>query len=587
MPRKDSSWIGASGLYGTWTFTTQTMTDVGYYKGNAYVVVHLMPDPMQVKSCSIDTWEPDANHNNDDNDSNATGSTTGNCSEADNKACSHGKASGDEGEECVDTETTELEWSDVTAFFQFGFRLREGIVRKTYHNINTSDWIGPYNIILAPIESKKTQQPSPLDADADADADVGEHSHTTKKLFVSRYVKTPWTATELQRPFTTASIFDFDADVLENIAGTTAINSTIHEQIHWRGQQHGSKNHIKTQIETQIENKDKTKDTNKNWHEPFGNDENDAVLQNGGGLRGDSENTYGENNNYDYDNNIDYDYDSETESDDPYARHAKTCAHGDLRPVLPRITLEQTTKTTPAGPDGNPPEKSTTSYAMKFDYSMLSVPVKGVDDLYRKWPAMKSHLGEHFPVTGPYCYGKDPHRAYTIRLNYDSSESNETAVWKGIKGCQRPWPCWEGDVPANAPTLPPSAKIPTDNHSPGAYVLDPMGLEFALLYGMGFLLVVSLVFNLQLANRLTRLRQSVGGSRGTPEQAAPPPPPPTNHRHGAGGGFGMGRSELQEPLLASSSANHANDVDVDVDVDDLLSSSFDHPQPHTVQESRS
>lgn len=72
----------ASGLYGTWTFATQTMTDIGYYKGRAYVVMYLMPDPMQVRSCELEE-----------------------CAEQSNQLCQHKK-------ECVNTEETVVEWSD-------------------------------------------------------------------------------------------------------------------------------------------------------------------------------------------------------------------------------------------------------------------------------------------------------------------------------------------------------------------------------------------------------------------------------------------------------------------------------------------
>ena len=199
----------------------------------------------------------------------------------------------------------------MTAFFQFGFRLREGIVKKSYHTINTSDWLGPYNLILAPIEKNHFQLTS-------ASENV-QHVHTTKELFVSRYVNTPWTSTQLQRPFTTASIFNFDETVLETVAGTIAINATIHEQIKWRG---------------------------------------------------------GTN-------------------DDPYDRYSKTCAHGDLNPLLPRIQIEKTvTQKSAEAP-------SKTSYSMAVDYSMLSVPVHGIDDLYKKWPSFKRHLGDKFPLNGP------------------------------------------------------------------------------------------------------------------------------------------------------------------------------------------
>ena len=114
MPRKDSSWIEQSGLYGTWTFTTQTMTDAGYYKGIAYVVMHLMPDPMQVQSCVLP--EVDSNDNGDDNNGNGNDNDknkkTKGCIEADNRACSHTDAVDNEHEACVNTETTNLEWSD-------------------------------------------------------------------------------------------------------------------------------------------------------------------------------------------------------------------------------------------------------------------------------------------------------------------------------------------------------------------------------------------------------------------------------------------------------------------------------------------
>ena len=93
MPKKDSSWIEKSGLYGTWTFTTQTMTDVGYYKGLAYVVMHVMPDPMQIKSCVIP----------------GDGKKHHACIEADNQVCNH---DGNSNQECVDIETSMVDWSD-------------------------------------------------------------------------------------------------------------------------------------------------------------------------------------------------------------------------------------------------------------------------------------------------------------------------------------------------------------------------------------------------------------------------------------------------------------------------------------------
>jgi hypothetical protein len=98
----------ASSLYGTWTFVTETMTDVGYYKGRAYVVMHLMPDPMQIYSCQREDCperynkicqlqqqqqqqQKDSNIVRDENDD--------------------GDAMSDK-EECIDTETSVATWSD-------------------------------------------------------------------------------------------------------------------------------------------------------------------------------------------------------------------------------------------------------------------------------------------------------------------------------------------------------------------------------------------------------------------------------------------------------------------------------------------
>jgi hypothetical protein len=121
-----------------------------------------------------------------------------------------------------------------------------------------------------------------------------------------------------------------------------------------------------------------------------------------------------------------------------------------------------------------------------------------------------------FPWTRPDCYGKDPNRAYTIHLNYDSAQKAEAATWKGVKGCVDSWPCWKGDP--RPPALPPSAVIPEDNQTKGSYVLDPKGVEALIIYAVGLLLVVSLILNLKLANRLRKVQQQQqqSGTNGGP-----------------------------------------------------------------------
>ena len=249
-------------------------------------------------------------------------------------------------------------YGTVTAFFQFGFRLRTGIVRKTYHEIHTSDWLGPYNMILAPIEKHHHHHQQDEEESEEPRLDEGSKSHTTKDLYVSRYVNTPWTDTELQRPFASSAIFNFDSSILEDVVGTKAINETIlHAQKEWRG----------------------TPETSTG-----------ATVPKFGSLREVGRKTEAAS---------DSDGGSSSNDDDPYSKYSRTCSHGDLRPILPRLEVEQTTH---PSTDGNTPPKTT--YAMKLDYSMLSLPKKGIDDLYKLWPEMKNHLAPKFPLRGPCTY---------------------------------------------------------------------------------------------------------------------------------------------------------------------------------------
>ena len=180
------------------------------------------------------------------------------------------------------------------------------------------------------------------------------------------------------------------------------------------------------------------------------------------------------------------------------------------------------------------------------------------------------------------CYGKDPSRAYAIDLAYDSSAKPEDSIWKGVKGCVTPWPCWSGDP--QPPALPPSGKIPIDNNTEASYVLDPQGLEFMIVYAVGLLLVISLVFNCQLANKLKALQQSTRARRdfdqvreanrsfvGQPNIYYTPAGQPSQNRTPARGVSysnylreaveGGSRNSLEEPLLTASTSDDTDPVD--------------------------
>lgn len=71
-----------SAIYGTWTLQTHTTSDFGYYKGSAFLVMHVMADPLQTYRCSLPK-----------------------CNEYVNHICV-------EGNECANMASTIVEWSD-------------------------------------------------------------------------------------------------------------------------------------------------------------------------------------------------------------------------------------------------------------------------------------------------------------------------------------------------------------------------------------------------------------------------------------------------------------------------------------------
>mmetsp|Transcript_28823 Transcript_28823/g.33043 ORF Transcript_28823/g.33043 Transcript_28823/m.33043 type:complete len:523 (-) Transcript_28823:127-1695(-) len=494
--KKEESWIEESGVFGTWTFTTQTMTDAGYYKGLAYLLMHVMPNPMQVNSCQLGDNDPTKKHHKG-------------CVEASNHACIRSRNHNTDEEEkveeeCVDTETSQLDWSDVTIFFQFGFRLRTGIIRKAYHNVNTGDdWLGPYNMILAPVVNSKTKN--------------AKKNEESREVFVSRYVTTPWTESQLQYPSSTATIFEAnDATIVDTLIGLTAINTTILEaQKQWNGH-HRLGSRPSRVVGTTTENK--------------------VILQEERNLR---QRRLPQRQTNDQNHDQNHVTAVNDDSGDPYAKQFHNCNFGDIHPQLPRLELVKRTIT-----DTTTGGATNTSYSMRIDYSIVSVPEKGGinKDLYKLWPSMKKHLGLTFPLMGPYCYGNDPNRAYAIRLSYDSeignyndnSSSTPTttpSVWKGQKGCVSWLPCWKGDVPPPSPSSPTNHRIPT--HSGGGagdYVINPLSGAALLLYVFGILLVGSCIVNGVLSNRLTQLQQLIQlqSQSSSPTPAPPPAPTPSS-----------------------------------------------------------
>jgi hypothetical protein len=190
------------------------------------------------------------------------------------------------------------------------------------------------------------------------------------------------------------------------------------------------------------------------------------------------------------------------QAEDPYKATKGTCENGNLQPMLPRFKIGFTTTNT-----SSTNTNSTTREHMQIeiDYKILTVPTKK-DKEYSLMPSLQKRFNREdraFHISGPYCYGNDPKRAYTIDFSFNSAQQHPTSGGMVLtKGCVQGLPC-----------LPPAAAI-GDTHNiivynqtrtGGSAVVDVATafLSFAcyfLLLG----LAVSLTCNCQLSAKLKR-----------------------------------------------------------------------------------
>jgi hypothetical protein len=174
---------------------------------------------------------------------------------------------------------------------------------------------------------------------------------------------------------------------------------------------------------------------------------------------------------------------------DPYEPTKGTCNNGDLQPMLPRFKIGFTNSTRE-------------HMQIEVDYKILTVPTKK-DKEYSLMPSLQKRFNRDdraFHISGPYCYGNDPKRAYTIDFSFNSARPAGDILL--TKGCVEGLPC-----------LPPAAAI-GDTHNIIVYNQTWTGgtaevgaatafLTFAC-YFMLLGLVVSLTCNCQLSGKLKR-----------------------------------------------------------------------------------
>jgi len=168
-------------LFGTYTFVSESKADLGFYNVMAFLVVHLMPDPLRFLGC-----------------------TKKNCSEVDNQVCQKQN-------ECANVETQVVEWSDVSAFYSFGYQINTGFPWRTHIIQNTSTFLGPYNVVMAQKDASEKNKDNPQSL-----------------IFLSRVVHTA--ATEyVNHPPVGCSIVS--AEHFDLYAGVAAVQNSIHQQV--------------------------------------------------------------------------------------------------------------------------------------------------------------------------------------------------------------------------------------------------------------------------------------------------------------------------------------------------------------------
>jgi len=184
-----------------------------------------------------------------------------------------------------------------------------------------------------------------------------------------------------------------------------------------------------------------------------------------------------------------------TPTDDPYGDHLATCDHGDIHPVLPRLSFRQKEKT------------------LEVDFMLLSLPPTPKDPLAKAWLTLQSHLPD-LRISGPYCF-QGHLGAYAINASYHGSHhsasmttggggggSNSTSTWKLTPGCVTGLPCW----PSEEPPKP---------HGGGN---DGPPTNMASLLA---LLVISMTINCQLSYRLQQRRTTARTTTTTNGQSTP------------------------------------------------------------------
>jgi hypothetical protein len=193
------------------------------------------------------------------------------------------------------------------------------------------------------------------------------------------------------------------------------------------------------------------------------------------------------------------------EKNDPYEPYLKTCDHGDVKPVLPLYEFRFLQQ--PAGNStSNQPEQE--SVQVKLKYKILSIPKK-TDIMYKVFPTLQKRMHHRhgaFRISGPYCYGGDPHRGYTFDLDYDSNDANDNQYITLVHGCVDGLPCVPsaGEISATSNQFLHNTTKPSNTAS---VEVGQVAVLTLVVYLLTLALLVSVVCNCRQTRRLGKWKK--------------------------------------------------------------------------------
>ena len=173
---------------------------------------------------------------------------------------------------------------------------------------------------------------------------------------------------------------------------------------------------------------------------------------------------------------------------DPYAPYLQTCDNGNVVPILPQFELDYFR-------EGN---SSAAHLELNLQYKIMAVPTPS-ELAYRVMPHLQSRFQGHgkFNILGgPYCYGNDALRGYSVDLKLNSAMGSNNEMSSFKRGCVDGLPCTPPAAMGGLPVILPGNQS-CDNNSHHGDKGGLVGISMALAFGcysLGIALMISLTF---------------------------------------------------------------------------------------------